>query len=76
MKRIVYYGLFIATITIANQIPKSNITPLSNINTSTGIVFPANKFRLIIKHESFSKDTMYNGDTQITNPKSPMVKEI
>ncbi len=74
MKRMVFYGLFITTITIANQIPKGSITPLSNINTGTGVVFPANKLRLIIKYESFSKDTMYNGDTQITHLKNPIVK--
>ena len=74
MKKILFITLFTTLVLMANQTKENNLLPLSNVNNSTGVVFPKDKLRLIIKNETFIKDTMYNGSTQITHLKSPMVK--
>ena len=74
MKKVILSMLLITVILMADKIKKDSLIPLSNLNNSTGVVFPNNKLRLIIKNESFTKDTMYNGSNQISHPKNSIVK--
>ena len=69
----VFFAIFWTVVVVnANQI--IGLTPLSNINNGTGVVLSNGKSRVIIKNESFTKNTMYNGDTVIGHPKSPVMK--
>lgn len=54
---------------LADQMSKENIVPLGNVNGSTGNVFGKGQLRAVIINESFTKDSAYNGDDEVSDLK-------
>jgi len=74
VKRIIIGSLFFVSFVFSNQIQIKNRVPLSGVAGSNGMVFPQNKSRIVIKNVNVDKDTAYNGDNEVSDPKKRSMK--
>lgn len=65
MKKISLIGALAISTLLANQ----NTLPVGSVAGSHGIVFPEGKKRFVFKYASFTKDSAYDGDTELTDPR-------
>jgi len=68
MKNISILLLFIGSISFIQATPKKNICG------NSGVVFPKDKLRMVVKYGSLTKDTAYNGNDKVNDSKKRILK--
>ncbi len=69
-KKILLSSSLLATSVFGSQ----NIVPLANINGNTGNVVPSGMIKIGVLNELCSKDTAYNGDSEVSDNKHRSMK--